>query len=320
VSVLAALFVGTLLTSVTPGCGGTEPPRVRNASVVRVDARSGRVEAVVPVGVDPLQLVVAARQVWTMEFGRGTLTRIDPASNKAAAIDIGEAAGMASDGEDIWVAANGNTLVRLDGESGKRERVLKLASRPLFELRDAGFLTVSSGSIWLTIPVLGDNSADQTLWRIDPQTGAVKARAPLLANPVSLAADARYVWVANIDGGKVTRVEVATNTAKNVAASIGPAGVATGAGSLWVSHYVPEVWRIDPRTMRVQAKIHLDAGTTRGIAFGAGRVWVSTESGVVALDPVTNAVVQTIDLIEPKREMGPTAIAYLDGDLWVSIE
>jgi len=319
-SVLAALFVGTLLTSVTPGCGGTEPLRVRNASVVRVDARSGRVEAVVPVGVDPLQLVVAARQVWTMEFGQGTLARIDPATNKAAAIDIGEAAGMASDGDDIWVAANGNTLVRLDGESGKRERVLKLARKPLFELRDAGFLTVSSGSIWLTIPVLGDNSADQTLWRIDPQTGAVKARAPLLANPVSLAADARYVWVANIDGGKVTRVEVATNTAKNVAASIGPAGVATGAGSLWVSHYVPEVWRIDPKTMRVQAKIHLDAGTTRGIAFGAGRVWVSTESGVVALDPATNAVVQTIDLIEPKREVGPTAIAYLDGDLWVSIE
>jgi streptogramin lyase len=319
-SVLAALFVGTLLTSVTPGCGGTEPLRVRNASVVRVDARSGRVEAVVPVGVDPLQLVVAARQVWTMEFGQGTLARIDPATNKAAAIDIGEAAGMASDGDDIWVAANGNTLVRLDGESGKRERVLKLARKPLFELRDAGFLIVSARSIWLTIPVLGDNSADQTLWRIDPQTGAVKARAPLLANPVSLAADARYVWVANIDGGKVTRVEVATNTAKNVAASIGPAGVATGAESLWVSHYVPEVWRIDPKTMRVQAKIHLDAGTTRGIAFGAGRVWVSTESGVVALDPATNAVVQTIDLIEPKREVGPTAIAYLDGDLWVSIE
>jgi DNA-binding beta-propeller fold protein YncE len=246
VSVLAALFVGTLLTSVTPGCGGTEPPRVRNASVVRVDARSGRVEAVVPVGVDPLQLVVAARQVWTMEFGQGTLSRIDPASNKAAAIDIGQAAGMASDGEDIWVAANGNTLVRLDGESGKRERVLKLAGKPLFELRDAGFLIVSARSIWLTIPVLGDNSADQTLWRIDPQTGAVKARAPLLANPVSLAADARSVWVANIDGGKVTRVEVATNTAKNVAVSIGPAGVATGAESLWVSHYVPEVWRIGP--------------------------------------------------------------------------
>jgi DNA-binding beta-propeller fold protein YncE len=317
---LRVVLVAASLMSVTLGCGGTEPPHVRHASVVRVDATSGRVKAVVPVGVDPLQLAVAARQVWTLEFGEGTLARIDPETNKPAAVDIGEAAGMASDGDDIWVAANGNTLLRLDGESGKRERVLKLARKPLFELRDAGFLTVSAGSIWLTIPVLGDNSADQTLWRIDPPTGAVTARAPLLANPVSLAADARYVWVANIDGGKVTRVDVMTNAAKNVAASIGPAGVAIGAGSLWVSHYVPEVWRIDPDTMRVQAKIHLDAGTTRGIAFAGGRVWVTTESGVVALDPATNKVVQTIELIEPKREVGPTAIAYLDGDLWVSIE
>jgi hypothetical protein len=80
----------------------------------------------------------------------------------------------------------------------------------------------------------------------------------------------------------------------------------------------PEVWRIDPDTTRVQAKIHLDAGTTRSIAFGGGRVWVSTESGVVAIDPATNKVVQTIELIEPiepEREVGPTAIAYLDGYL-----
>jgi sugar lactone lactonase YvrE len=278
------------------------------------------VKAVIPVRADPLLLIVSAGQVWTMQFGDGTLARIDPETNETAAVSVGEAVGMASDGDDIWVAANGNMLVRLDGGSGKRERVLELARRPLFALRDAGFLTVGSESIWLTIPVLGDNLADQTLWRVDPRTGAVKARAPLLANPVSLAADARYVWVANIDGGKITRVDTATNAARNVDASIGPTAVALGAGSVWVAHYVPEVWRIDPDTARVQAKIRLDAKTTRGIAFGGDRVWVATESGIVALDPATNAVVQTIALIEPKRETGPTAMAYLDGDLWVSIE
>jgi DNA-binding beta-propeller fold protein YncE len=318
--VATALLFAAGLTSVPLGCGGRDPPTVRHASVVRIDPTTGRVKAVVTVGVDPLLLVVAARQVWTMQFGDGTLARIDPETNEAAAVRVGEAAGIASDGDDIWVAANGNTLVRLDGESGKRERVLKLARKPLFELRDAGFLTVSSESIWLTIPVLGEPLADQTLWRIDPRTGAVKATAPLLANPVSLAKDARFVWVANIDGGKITRVDMATNTAKNIEASIGPAGVAIGAGSVWVSHYVPEVWRIDPATARVRAKIHLDTGTTRSIAFGGGRVWVSTESGVLALDPATNKIVKTIELIEPRRETGPTAMAYLDGDLWVSIE
>jgi DNA-binding beta-propeller fold protein YncE len=317
---VTALVVGTAITALMGACGGNKAPSVRHASVVRLDSTSGRVQDVVAVGVDPLQLAVAAGHIWTLEFGEGTLSRIDPETNKATRVDVGEAAGMASGGEDVWLAANGNSLVRLDGRSGKREILLKLGGKRLFELRDAGFLTVAAGAIWLTIPVLHNNLADQTLWRIDPQTGAVKARARLLANPVSLAADARYVWVANIDGGKVTRIDVKTNAAKNIETSIGPAGVTTGAGSLWVSHYVPEVWRIDPDTTRVQAKIHLDGGTTRGIAFGGGRVWVSTEGGVVALDPATNKVVQTIELIEPEREVGPTAIVYLDGDLWVSIE
>jgi hypothetical protein len=53
--------------------------------------------------------------------------------------------------------------VRVDGESGRRERVLKLASRPLFELRDAGFLNgprchgptvgpTTFGTIWRWAP------------------------------------------------------------------------------------------------------------------------------------------------------------------------
>jgi hypothetical protein len=62
------------------------------------------------------------------------------------------------------------SVVRIDGATGKRERVLELGKTRLFELHDAGFLTLDAGSIWLTIPVLGDGGADQTLWRVDPRT------------------------------------------------------------------------------------------------------------------------------------------------------
>jgi hypothetical protein len=126
--------------------------------------------------------------------------------------------------------------------------------------------------------------------------------------------------VANIDSDRVTRVDVPTNRAKQVETSVGPAAVATCAGSLWLTHYVPEVWRIDPATARPQAKIHLEAPTTRGISCGGGSVWISTESGLLELDPVSNSIVRTIALIDPQRETGPTSIAYLDGDLWVSVE
>jgi streptogramin lyase len=301
-------------------CGEMQRPTVTHASVVRIDAGSGCVKAVIKVGADPLLLSIAAGRVWTLDFGEGTLSRIDPERNVAVHVDVGEAAGMASDGSDIWVAANGNTLVRLDAITGAREHVLELAEQKLFELRDAGFLTVAAGSIWLTIPVLGQPTADQTLWRVDPRTGAIEAHAPLRANPVSLAADDRYVWVANIDGNTVTRVDVLTNQAKQVETSVGPAAVATCAGSLWLTHYIPEVWRIDPMTARAQRKIHLETPTTRGIACGGERVWVSTESGLLELNPSSNRVVRSIDLIAPERETGPSSIAYLNDDLWVSIE
>ncbi len=329
---IAVLSAAAVVGIVTASCGESRPttqaspcgdgshPHVVHASVVRIDADSGCITAVVRVGADPLLLAVAAGHVWTLDFGEGTLSRIDPATNGAVHVDIGEAAGMASDGDDVWLAANENTLVRLDGVTGARERVLALADRKLFELRDAGFLTIAAGSVWLTIPVLRNSLADQTLWRVDPQTGAVEARAPLRANPVSLAADDRYVWVANIDGDRVTRLDVRTNQARQVRTSAGPTGVATCAGSLWLTHYVPEVWRIDPATARVQAKIHLRTATTRGIGCGGGSVWVSTESSLLELDPRSNRVTRTIDLIEPELETGPTSIAYLNGDIWVSVE
>ena len=325
---LLSAFAIAALASVTLGCGDREKTRVAtarakvgHASIVRMDASTGRVKTVIPVGPDPLLLVSAGGRIWTLQFGDGKLARIDPQTNAVEKVDVGEGVGVASDGADVWVAANGNSLVRLDGSTGRRKRVLKLSKRRLFALRDAGFLIADSGAIWVTIPVLGDNSANQTLWRVDPRTGAVTARVPLLANPVSLAGDRlRYLWVANIDGGKITRVDVTTNETKNFKTDIGPAGVAFGAGSLWVSHFVPEVWRINPNTSQVEAKIHVDDGTTRGIAFADGKTWVTTETSVIAIDPATNRIKRTTKLIERKRETGPTAIVFLDGDLWVSVE
>jgi hypothetical protein len=73
-------------------------------------------------------------------------------------------------------------------------------------------------------------------------------------------------------------------------------------------------------TARAQRKIHLETPTTRGIACGGERVWVSTESGLLELNPSSNRVVRSIDLIAPERETGPSSIAYLNDDLWVSIE
>jgi len=122
----------------------------------------------VPVVSDPLGLITASGQVWTQNFGDGTLSRIDPVTSRATS-RLQEMVGAASDGEDLWVAVDGNRLVRIDGATGQWEASFRLGRTALFAPRDAGFLAVGHGSIWLTVPKLGDPGAPHELWRPIPE-------------------------------------------------------------------------------------------------------------------------------------------------------
>ena len=49
-------------------------------------------------------------------------------------------------------------------------------------------------------------------------------------------------------------------------------------------------------------------------------MWVTTETGLISIDPRTNEVIRTIDLIERAPDEGPIDVAYLAGSVWVSVE
>ena len=132
--------------------GATPDQIARHATAVRVDAATGDVMAVVPVGPDPLLLGVASGRIWTLNLGDGTLSLVDPLSNEARTVRRGEVVGIASDTRDLWLAREGNVVSRLDGKTGREEVAFELGSKPLFALRDAGFLGVGPASVWLTVP------------------------------------------------------------------------------------------------------------------------------------------------------------------------
>ncbi len=131
---------------------------VGHATVVRVDAETGAVEAVVPVGPDPLLLAVASGRIWTLNLGDGTLSRVEPSSNEARTVRRGVVVGIASDNRDLWLARDGNVVSRLDGATGQTEISFALGPKPLFALRDAGFLGIGTKSVWLTVPRVGEPS------------------------------------------------------------------------------------------------------------------------------------------------------------------
>jgi hypothetical protein len=109
------------------------------------------------------------------------------------------------------------------------------------------------------------------------------------------------------------------------------AGIAFGAGSGWVASgggntgSAPSLARIDPANGRILAMINVAEGRpgrlrvlSGGIAFAAGRVWLSRDStgshgDVVSVDPATNRV----DGRPVTVGTGPDTILAAFGSLWV---
>jgi sugar lactone lactonase YvrE len=95
---------------------------------------------------------------------------------------------------------------------------------------------------------------------------------------------------------------------------------ASGDGSIWIGHVLDkDVWRVDPDSLQTQARIPIGE-PIRGLAFGAGRIWVTTPTSLHEIDPTTNAVVASVRLLKVPMAFSPAALAVLDGSVWVAID
>lgn len=322
VALVAAMSLATACgdsgRDVTNASSGMDASHIGPSTVVRIDASSGAVRKVIRVGPDPLELRVAAGQIWTQNFGDGSMTRIDPATERAVTVPAGKVAGLTTDGDDLWVAEDGNHLSKIDGKTGVEEGTIQIGSTPLFEVGNAGFPAVGGGSIWLTVPKAGSPGAAQSLWRIEPESGRVLAKIAIGRDPVPPFVEDGRVWVITADA--LLRLDMASDQTIPIAVASGPFGLAAGAGSLWVGHESPtEVWRLDPATGKVSAKV--DVGeAVRGLAFGGDRLWVTTGTGLLSIDPATNKTGRKFTLTQASADEGPIGVAYLDGSVWVSVE
>jgi sugar lactone lactonase YvrE len=211
---------------------------------------------------------IVSGKVWTSAGGR--LVRVDPATNRVHSVDARNVAGFTVAGEDVWAAAAGNQLLRLDGATGARERSLRLSSRRVFAVGDAGFPVVAWGSLWLTVPKLGRESEPQTLWRLDMRTGRVLAKLPIGVNPTPPFAAFGSLFILNAPRSRpnqLLRLRRGARRPIEVATPGNPWGLAAGAGSLWVGGRTDRVvWRLNPRSTRSTATIDLPE-LPRGLAF-----------------------------------------------------
>ena len=117
-----------------------------------------------------------------------------------------------------------------------------------------------------------------------------------------------------IAANAVGLVESNGHVAAQVPISGRPAGVATGAGALWVTDSVnATLLRIDPEKRSVVDRIGVGTNPS-GVTVGEGSVWVvnSQDGNVSRIDPANDNVSGQI-----RVGNGPTSIAYGAGSVWV---
>ncbi len=95
---------------------------------------------------------------------------------------------------------------------------------------------------------------------------------------------------------------------------VAPNPIIVGFGSVWVAtHRANTLYRIDPQTDKVSAKIDLGQSTCGPLAIASGRVWTGfcdDSTKELAVDPTTNEIVGSLQASE--------VIGDLDGSLWAT--
>ena len=129
------------------------------AEATVLDANSGATLATVPTGPSPRFLTAGAGAVWTLNQGDGSVSRIDPATNKVSAtIEVGvpgEGGDIAVGEGYVWVTAIGKPLSKIDPANNR------VVAQYVGKGGEA--LRVGLGSLWLS------NHEFHEVWRIDPK-------------------------------------------------------------------------------------------------------------------------------------------------------
>jgi streptogramin lyase len=197
--------------------------------VSRIDASSRRPRAAsIKVGDFPADLAMFRGEVWILNYGDRSLSRVDP----SAATLVGDPVGFP--GELGALDAGAGRLWAIDCDKGivygldPRLGAVEIQAR-VRAGEGLGDIAVSAGSIWVS------DWASHVVLRIDPTTGRVVERIPAGDQPEKLAGVDGDIWVSDAGAGMLLRIDASANrVVERLHVGVRPAAVAASAESVWV--------------------------------------------------------------------------------------
>jgi YVTN family beta-propeller protein len=172
-------------------------------------------------------IAVGEGAVWFVS-AIGTITRIDPATNKASVPDVaGFSPSSVAVGEgSVWVAnAGDNSVVRINPRTRGVVRPIGVSRRP-------SGMAVGGGAVWVS------SQSDDVVSRIDAASYSVRT-IQVGDSPTGVAFGEGAVWVANSGDGTVSRIDPESGKVKTIKVGNRPVGIAAGGGAVWVTIQAP---------------------------------------------------------------------------------
>jgi len=323
VAVIAAAVVQLLTRGGSPrppSTAGQSPPPVVSAGLERLDPRTLKRAATVPVD-QARSVVVFGGFVWVAD-PRG-VEKINPATNKIVAhftADWTFNVVATGDGQ-LWMSSGicgraGNrqlcqtTVYRLDPKTNRAIETFRFRHG-----LGAGDLAVGGGSVWLADPIVG------RITRIDPITGKIQASIDVENSSGSqfqanraIAFARGALWVLQQPGNSVADIDATTNRIRDELSFPSPTNITTDSDILWISEGAAgSVTSFNPTTgARVSVHVGGDAGW---VAVRGGAVWVlDTESGrLIRIDSGSDRVAGSVGV-----GSSPQAVAVDDSAVWVT--
>jgi len=227
-----------------PLCG--DRPNVENGAkpaLARIDAKTNAVTTTIPMGIANSEggLAAGSDAIWVVTDIKGTLSRVDPATNKVAAeIEVapGSVACVYADGA-VWVSSPEKSVVtRVDPKTNKATDTIAVGPGPRF-------ITAGAGAVWTL------NQGDGTVSRVDTASKKLVANIEvgIPGTGGELAFGNGHVW-ATVFQVPLSEIDPATNAVVRQWMGAGGDSVRVGHGSVWLSNLREQnVWRIELKGM-----------------------------------------------------------------------
>ena len=322
-TVLSAVLLVAAVLVARDGDGapaGPAAPAVPLAAnqAVRIDPATYEPVAAVAVETDPSAVVGGGGSVWVASRRDGTVSVVDPATNRVQVTipasgsgPVGQGGpGLAFASGSLWVANyDQRQVVRVEPDADPTARISVRASpTAVVAAQDAVWVagrTQSGGGLVARIDTGANQVVGQTIPLRHPPTG------------LAITPDGQTVWVATAADKAVHRIDTAADgVVKQIDLPEAPDQAAYGDGAVWVTSTKGNaVMRIDANTSKVKTPPIRVGNGPSGIDFGGDRVWVanSQDGTVSTIDP------QTSEVGTLRLGFRPTAVAVEERAVWVAL-